>query len=345
MEMIHLSSEERERNGYVYMGVTTKDLARICGVSRATVTRALHGTGSIRPETKQKILEAANELGYQPDFIARSLVGGSTMTIGVIVVDLKNQYFPKMLDAIEKRMKESDYLLNITLHENSREIEKKIMQTLIGHRVDGLILSPSSLDSQFWDYIETIPVPAVLIGHNLGHDVPTVGINEEKATYDAVHYIYERAYRDIVFVVPPLEGSMKSENVGHCQRVSGYKKAVRELGLDEVIIYGEDYQEKTLAYFQKAARKPAFLCSGSVFAIEILGYMMQLGYRVKEDFGVMGFDNIDLMQKWSPRLTTVNNHVEEIGTGAAEMLLHAIQGTLEQRHIEIPYEMIEGETI
>ena len=329
------------------MGVTTKDLAKICGVSRATVTRALHGTGSIRPETKQKILNAAEELGYQPDLIARSLVGGSSMTVGVIVVDLKNQYFPKMLDAIEKKMKESEYLLNITLHENNKKIEKEIIQTLLGHRVDGLILSPASLDRQFLAYLEKIPVPVVMIGHNFETVVPTVGINEEKATYDAVYFIYEKGYSEIVFVVPPLGGGLKTENVGHRQRVDGYQKAMKELGLRIKVIEGEAYSGKVLSYMEKKRKNvlPAFLCSGGVFAVEILSMLKQRGYQEKTDFGVMGFDNIDVLQKLSPRLTTVNNHVEETGIRAAELLLKMVRGEEHVNSIEIPYDMIEGDTI
>ncbi len=86
------------------MGVTTKDLAKICGVSRATITRALHGTGSIKPETKQMILETAEKNGFISQTCLQEVwLKGVSMTIGVIVVDLKNQYFSKMINAMEKK--------------------------------------------------------------------------------------------------------------------------------------------------------------------------------------------------------------------------------------------------
>ena len=90
---------------------------------------------------------------------------------------------------------------------------------------------------------------------------------------------------------------------------------------------------------------PAFLCSGGVFAVEILSMLKQRGYQEKTDFGVMGFDNIDVLQKLSPRLTTVNNHVEETGIRAAELLLKMVRGEEHVNSIEIPYDMIEGDTI
>lgn len=327
------------------MGVTTKDLARICGVSRTTITRALYGTGSIRADTKQKILETARELGYQPDLTARSLVSGKSMSIGVIVVDLKNQYFPKMLDAIEKKVKEYDYLLNITLHEDSREVERKLLRTLTGHRVDGLIIAPVSQEKEFWDYLEHLPIPVVVIGKIPGAAVPMVGTDEERMTREAVEYIYRKGYRDIVFVAPPLRNESSLESVGHRSRAEGYRKAAERLGIPQRIIMGDDYEKEALRYREQTGGRPAFLCSGDIYAIRLLCTLREQGYREREDFGVMGFDYIDLIQKWSPRLCTVNNHVEEIGRRAAELLLDLIQGTAGEHRIEIPYEIVDGETL
>ncbi len=326
------------------MGVTTKDLARICGVSRTTVTRALHG-GSIRPDTKQRILETAKELGYQPDLAARSLVSGKSMSIGVIVVDLKNQYFPKMLDAIEKKAKEYDYLLNITLHEDSRQAERKLLQTLVGHRVDGLIIAPVSQDQTFWKYLEQLPVPAVVIGKCPETDIPSVGVDEENMTADAVRFIWRKGYRDIVFVAPPLRSELTHESVGHRHRAEGYRRALEELGLPQKIIVGDDYEEEVLQYMECSSGRPAFLCSGDVYAIRVLSALNKQGYRTCADFGVMGFDCIDVIQRLTPKLTTVNNHVEEVGRKAAELLIRLIRGEETERKIEIFYEMAEGETL
>ncbi len=327
------------------MGVTTKDLAKICGVSRATITRALHGTGSIKPETKQMILETAEKMGYQPDLLARSLVKGVSMTIGVIVVDLKNQYFSKMINAMEKKMIENKYLLNITLHENDHEIEKMLIQTLVGHRVDGLIISPSSYDKVFWKYLKELPVPSVVIGNKLDAEITTVGIDEKKATRSAVNFIYERGYKHIIFVVPPLQGADSKDNMGHHQRLEGYCSAVKELGLDQMIIYGDQYLGKIIQYMKKTKDRPAFLCSGDVFAIEAYGALRKSGYLEKRDFGIMGFDHIDIPFGALSKLSTVDNHIEEIGEQAAEQILGMIRGERGVRHLEIPYKIIEGETV
>lgn len=326
------------------MGVTTKDLAKICGVSRTTVTRALYG-GSIQDDTKNRILETARALGYQPDLLARSLVKGTSMTIGVIVVDLRNQYFPKMLDAIENTLKEYNYLLNITLHENSRETEQRLLQELIGHRVDGLIISPANQDRDFWEYLKNIPVPVVVIGNNLGDGISTVGIDEEQATSDAVSFILGKNYQNIVFVVPPLSNCNDPGNIGHRQRVVGYSKAMKASGLPEQLILGSDYIEQALNYMKNCTQRPAFLCSGDTYAIEVLSTLRQAGFTEVKDFGIMGFDCIDILQKWSPVLTTVDNHVEQIGRQSAELLLELISEKSSRKSIKIPHNMVSGETI
>ena len=112
------------------MTVTTKDLARICGVSRTTVTRALSGTGRISEETKNRILSVAKELDYKPDLLARSLVKGRSMTIGVVLCDLKSMFFPSIIDAMERIARENGYLLNITLHDIVRSLRKILLHSL-----------------------------------------------------------------------------------------------------------------------------------------------------------------------------------------------------------------------
>lgn len=102
------------------------------------------------------ILEKARELGYQPDLAARSLVVGKSMMLGVTIVDLNNMYFPSIVDAIEKRAREEDYILTITLHEDSRELERKLIHTLVSHRADGLILNPVNKGEGFRNSLKSI---------------------------------------------------------------------------------------------------------------------------------------------------------------------------------------------
>ena len=328
------------------MGVTTKDLARICGVSRATITRALYGTGSIKEETKKKILDTARELGYQPDLMARSLVMGKSRMIGTVVVDLRNQYFPKMIDAIEKRTKESSYMLNISLHEDDKEEEKRLIQAMVGYHADGLILNCINKDEAFEKMLGQLGIPYVILGYQVFKNSHTVGVDEYEAAYKGVNFILEKGYKEVVFVVPPLYDADGIPNIGHADRKKGFADAAEKSGCRYTILYGNDYLEKALEYMRlKAESKPAFFCSGDTFAGELMSFFSRNGYLLPDDFGLMGYDRVRFYQDFSPRLTTVDNHVERMGYEAANMLIDMIEGREGPQHIKVPVAIVEGQTL
>lgn len=325
--------------------ITTKDLARICGVSRTTITRALYGNGSIKPETKEHILRVAEEYGYQPDLLARSLVKGRSMTIGVIVVDLKNQYFPTMINAMENCAKESQYMLNITLHENSKKTELQLIRALDAHRVDGLIISPVNKGEAFRDVLKKLRIPVVMIGNRMGYDIPSVGINEVRSGVEATQHILSRGYRNIVFVVPPLKDEEGMKNIGHEQRLEGYEQAMGRAGLKSRVIIGYDYKNQVLEHFNSSTEKPAYLCSGDIYAGGVIEMMARRNLMPGKDFGIMGYDFLEFYQSWSSRLSTVNNFVEQIGYEAVRLLLRLINGENGPDNVEIPFEIVEGDTL
>ena len=118
------------------MGITTKDLAQICGVSRTTVHRALHdGAGRINPDTREMILRVAKENDYRPDLLARSLVKGQTFNIGVVVLDVKSRYFAELLSVIGAEAGRQGYFVNVTLHDNDKETEKSQLKRLADYHV------------------------------------------------------------------------------------------------------------------------------------------------------------------------------------------------------------------
>ena len=167
------------------MGVTTNDIARICQVSRTTVIRALNNQGRISKETKDRIVKTAEELGYRPDLLARGLVKGKTMYIGVVVFDVKNQYFAQMLSAIEAEAQTRGYCVNITLHGKNREKEIDLIRKLVDYHVDGLILSPVNKGEHFNNFLKSLDTPLIVIGNKVSDEIPFVGIDERRAAKEA----------------------------------------------------------------------------------------------------------------------------------------------------------------
>lgn len=328
------------------MGVTTKDLARICKVSRATVTRALHGNGSIREETKKKILDTARELGYQPDLVARSLVKGKSYMIGVVVVDLKNQYFPKIVDAIGSYARQHGYMISISTHEDDKEEEKRLIQSMKGYHVDGLILNCINKDEAFEKMLLRLGIPYVVLGHGTFHSSHTVGIDEYQSAREAVRFLARRGYRKMVFVCPSLRDADGEPNTGHWQRYQGFLAEAEALGCRASAIEGRDYAQKALAMLRETrAEKPVFLCSGDMFAGELLRVLREAGFHAPGDYGVMGYDKIGFYQDQETPLSTVDNHGDLVGCRAAELVIDLIEGREAPQRVEIPFGIIEGKTV
>jgi len=331
------------------MRVTTKDLARICGVSRATVTRALYNTGSVKKETRELILKTAEALGYQPDMIARSLVKGKSMMISVVVAELRNQYFAKVIDSIERKAKEYGYMLTISLHEDDRDYEKKIIHELAGYRIDGFILLCINKGEDIEEALRKTNIPYVILGYKTFMNSSTVGADEYKIGCMATQYMYQKNYNEMVFVVPPLYDRYQTLSPGHASRKKGFEETAESLNVKHTVIYGHDnYIEQVIDYMKtKRESKPAFFCSGDIYAVEIINALSQHGYKVKKDYGIIGCDKIDSYQKLRPRLTTIDSNIELMGQEAVTLLFEKIVNAdnIPKRDIEIPISIVEGETL
>jgi len=328
------------------MSVTTKDIASICGVSRTTVNRAFTNTGRISEETKQKILKVAAELEYRPDLLAMGLKSGKTRFFGIVVFDVRNRYFAQMLNAVEVEARKHDYFVNITLHEKNKKLEKELIQRLADYRVEGFILSPVSKGPSFSEFLKKINKPTVIIGNRVGKDIPFVGINEKEAAKDAVKMIAEKGYKQIVFVCPPLADAEQENIYSHEQREQGFLEEIKNYpDVNSVVVASWDYLKEVEKIMNQATSKTAFFCSGDIFALEIMKYFKQFGKRAKQDYGIMGFDNIDTLDYVIPRLSTIDNVVEKVSEKAVSILFEMIEGKKVPNKTIVDYIVINGETL
>lgn len=328
-------------------GITTKDLAKLCGVSRATIHRALTNADRINPKTKELILKTAEQYNYRPDLLARGLVKGQTYYLGVVVLDVNNRYFSQMLSAIENTARKRGYFVNITLHENDKNMEKEQIARLADYHVDGIILSSVNQGEEYRKFLEELDIPLVSIDNKIADGIPFVGIDGRKAVYEATKVIIEKGYQKVVFVCPPL-ASRKVENVYvHEERAEGYEAAMAEYPqVIKKIIPDWNYAEaawKELS--QESSVRTAFLCSGDMFALELMKYLDTKGLSTPKNYGVMGFDNIDTLQYVKPRMSTIYNSVEEVARTAVDLLFDIMNGDETEKIRILGYETILGETL
>ncbi len=350
------------------MAVTAKELAQMCGVSRMTVHRALTDTGRINPQTKELILAKAKECGYRPDLLARGLVKGQTFYIGVVVLDVNNRYFSQLLSAIETEAGKRGYFVNITLHEQNKDMEKEQLERLVDYHVDGIILSSVNRGGAYKEFLKSLDTPIVTIGNKVDEGIPFVGIEEKKAAREATEAILRKGYEKIVFVCPPLE--RKDENTYvHQQRLEGFEEAVslwnggktyRESGKVDadgsggrrtqaeciVIDKSEGYDARACEELYNTDKRTAFFCTGDMFALDIMKYMSGRGQKAGIDYGIMGFDGIDILDYVTPRMNTIYNPVEQVAKEAVKLLFKLMNGEADgDESVILDCEMMAGETL
>lgn len=328
------------------MGITTKDLAKICGVSRTTIHRALTGTGRINEQTSNLIIKTAEEYGYRPDLLARGLVKGKTMYIGVVLMDVNNRYFAQMLSAISVQARKRGYFTNIALHEKDKEIEKEQLRRLADYRMDGIILSSINQGEEYKAFLDGLEIPIVTIDNKIAADIPFVGIDEKAAAKEAVRSILEKGYETIVFVCPPLADEREENIYVHEQRVEGFKEAMAQYPEGKKALVGtENFLQECLQLLKASDKKTAFFCSGDMFALDLMKFFRKQGMEAPGDYGIMGFDNIDTLDYVSPKLSTIYNGVEEVANTAVTMLFDLLEGKSVPTERILDYQFIEGKTL
>ena len=163
------------------MGVTVNEIARICGVSRTTVLRALNNQSRVSDRTRRRVLEVAKELGYRPNLLARSLNTGRTMTLGIVAINMDSLIFVQTLSAINTEAQRKGYSLNIALHGQSSEAEMQHIRDFTDRRMEGILLSPISKGPEFEQFLLSLGTPVVCIGNYVSEQISTVMIDEELA--------------------------------------------------------------------------------------------------------------------------------------------------------------------
>lgn len=319
----------------------------MCGVSRTTVHRALSGGGRIHPDTKEMILRIAKENDYRPDFLARGLARGKTGTIGIVVLDVKNRYFSQMLSVIGAEVEERGYCMNIMLHNDDRNREREQMMRLASYRMDGIILSSVNEGEEYRDFLKSLHVPIVSVDNRIADGIPFIGIDQRAAMCAAARCVIGRGYRRVVYVCPSFRESSALNRFVHRERIEGFQDALKEFPqVDSEFLLDWTGMEQIPERYPTDPRM-AFLCAADSFALEIMKLQKRAGREPVRDFGIMGFDNIDMLDYISPRLSTVSNSVSAVAVTAAETLFQMIESadSCWMDSQVLPFELVEGETL
>ena len=326
---------------------TQQDVATQAGVSRATVSYVLNGQAkgpiSITEETRQKIFQAADQLGYEPDAAAQSLRLQSSKTIGVLIPDMFNPHYWQMVRGVEGFLQSKNYDLLLTSVSLNPDRERAALRSLLRRRVDGLILVLTYADQEDRE-LKTIirrRSPVVLLG-GMSDGVDTVGPDDESGTSQLMQHLIELGHRTIGFVF-----GVATPQLG-AHRLTTYKQKVSEAGvsnIDHLVVQTgptmQDGYQAALRLLDSSPRPTAIVAINDLLAIGVLRACADRGLRVPEDISVAGFDDIDQAVYLNPALTTVQMNAGEMGLTAARLLFKRMEDSdREHEHHLIPTRLI-----
>lgn len=333
------AAKPKQEDGHV----TIIDVARRAGVSYATVSRVINNEAYVKEETRQRVLQALVDLNYVANRQARSLRGGRTHMVGLLVRDLGTGYIGEIIRGIDLALGERHYdLLLYTTHGRGRR-ESDYVATLTRSMVDGLLLVLPRTPEDYLAELRKSRFPHVLIDHQgLDQTGPAVGATNWQGGYDATAYLAGLRHRRIGLITGDLSLGCAVD------RNEGYHAALRDCGLpdDPALVVEGDFTQS--AGYQKAKEllclhdpPSAIFASNDVMAFGVMEAARERGLRIPEDLSIVGFDDIPQANSLHPALTTVHQPLEEMGRVATQMLFGYLADPIRtDERIELPTRLV-----
>lgn len=309
--------------------ITITDIAKKLGISASTVSRALSGHPDVKESTKKQVLKLANEYKFKPNPIAQSLKNNKTTIIGVIVPEIKHDFFSSAISGIEEVAYNCGYTIIVCQSNESYERETINTNSMIQQRVAGVIasISQTTTNCEHFQRVIDIGIPLVFFDR-AGEDIITsrVVIDNAKGACHATAHLIERGYKKIAHLAGPQTLEICKE------RLKGYKQALKESSVkleNNLIQYGgldeiDGYSSMSTLLSQNNIPDAIFAVNATV-AIGAYQKIREAGIKIPSEIGIVGFSNNKIMTLVDPPMTAVSQPSFEMGKKAAEILIETIE--------------------
>ena len=325
-------------------GVNSHEVARLAGVSQATVSRVINGHLAVRGETRRRVEEAMQALGYVPNAAARSLITHQTQLLGLVVSNITNGFYPEIIEAITARAVDEGYTVILGSAGERAASQARYLRLLAEQRVDGVILTSTLLgDAPDIESLVEAGLPIVL-ANRARSDLPidSVALDNEAAGLAATRHLIEHGRHAIAFV------GGRPDSPTDRDRFAGYEAAHREAGMavqSVLVSHGEFTREFGYHQTLELARFGAvdgIVAGDDTIALGCLDALADAGLSVPSDVSVIGFDDIPAASLRRISLSTISGSAREMGTGALALLLERIAGTATDspRRVVLPANLI-----
>jgi DNA-binding LacI/PurR family transcriptional regulator len=335
------------------MAVTIKDVSKLANVAPSTVSRVIANNPRISEETKKRVRDAMEKLGYHPNLNARSLANQSSQAIGVIIPRstheaFQNPFFPEVVRGISKVAHEKEFALYMSTGTTEDEIYEDVLRMVQGKRVDGIVLLYSRINDKILKYLREKKFPFTVLGKPSEDKTQITYVDNDNivAAKDVTEHLISLGHKNIAFV-----GGSR-ELVVTIDRLLGYEKALNQAGIklkEEYMIQQEFLLEggqKAISELMSIDEPPtALVVADDLMAFGILRTLEELGISVPEEMAMVSFNNIMLTEVSRPSLSTVDINIHQLGFYAAKSLIEKIENVEEpSKRIIVPHEVIYRES-
>ncbi|GGD08841.1 LacI family DNA-binding transcriptional regulator [Pontibacillus salipaludis] len=330
------------------MNPTIQDVARLANVSIATVSRVLNNQPGYSEKTKQKVLETIEELGYQPNAIARGLVNRKTSTIGVLFPSVSGLLSAEILHGIEAKAHQHGNSVIVCNTAENREKTIKYLQVLREKRVDGLIFVSEEVTEEYYELFRGMDIPVVLVStQSYQYPLPYVKVDDRHAAYAATRHLIEEGHTKIGMIAgspdDPIAGS---------PRIEGYRLAMREAGrsLEDSLVEtcsSFQYNDGKSGFSSLMNRHPeltAIFAASDELAIGAISAAYKESIRIPDDVSIVGYDNLLLAEMSVPPLTTIAQPFGRMGERAVQMIIDLMNGEEAESTI-LPHELVIRDSV
>ena len=309
------------------MKVTISDVARLAGVSTATVSHTINNTRYVSEETKEKVYKAIAELGYTPDASARSFRTGKKRTVGFIVPDISNKFFGTIIESVENYLSAHGYHLIIANTKEDADREETNIRLLTAGLVDGLLVASTMEDFERFDPLIPAGFPVVLVDRTFEtKKYSSICVSNFQPIYRSVCRLAAKGAKRIGIVggLPRLSSTK--------ERISAYREAMADCGLpldEDLILYGNSMENSVQSCLDKLLERKCdaiVVCQG-LMASETVIYLHQKGIQLVKDLDLVSFVDYDsnLYDLYSNQMDCIVQPAEELGRSAGEQILNRVE--------------------
>ncbi|MBU3180185.1 LacI family DNA-binding transcriptional regulator [Clostridium psychrophilum] len=319
---------------------TIKDVAKICKVSVSTVSRAFNNYSDISEKTRERILKMSEEIGYKPNIVAKSLSSIKNYRLAMLVEDYSevNPLTYEMLMPFQNMASNRGYETVLLSTTSNMQKSHELKKLLSDKQVDGAFIIGLKMNDDYYKQLSNINIPCVLYDININNEKTScVGVDNVKGAFMAVEHLIKLRHKKIGFI-----NGHKNAQVSF-ERLDGYYLALNRYDIpvdNKLIVNGNfsfvDAQIAVKELLGKNKDITAIFCASDLMAAGAISKLQELGYSLPDDLSIIGFDDENISQYISPKLTTIRQHRDKIGETAANVLINIISGQSLSRNVIEP---------